>query len=140
MGQRDSRWLERIGMLDLVLAMRMLSGDYGMSWAESWDAHLDEPDWLKRAMTNTFRLLKDTDRQVVRPLYEAWLWYAENFDLDAMMRQGLLLEVYLLDRNRQRISCDGQYKTIVLELQADSRQDALLQVNSDWYEFKCWVF
>jgi hypothetical protein len=43
-GQRDSgSWLRRFGLGNLVLAMEMLSGDYGFAWAEKWQQNLDDP-------------------------------------------------------------------------------------------------
>ena len=68
-------WLKRFGMDDLVGAMRLLSGEYELSWADSWPNHLDEPKWLDRAMVNTFGRLNDADKEIVRPLYEDWRWY-----------------------------------------------------------------
>jgi hypothetical protein len=36
----------------LVMAMRMLSAEYELKWAHRWEAHLDEPKWLSKAMVN----------------------------------------------------------------------------------------
>ena len=33
--------------------MWLLSGEYELSWADSWGDHLDEPKWLDRAMMNS---------------------------------------------------------------------------------------
>ena len=41
-------WLERLGVGNLILAMEMLSADYGMSWADQWQRNLDDPKWLDR--------------------------------------------------------------------------------------------
>ena len=131
-------WLRRIGMDVLVHAIAMLSDEYGMKWAASWPNHLDDPKWLNRAMVNTFGRLRDADKAVVNPLYEDWLWYSECFDLEATVALGYVAEVYLLDRNRNRISAEGRYQTILVSLDGASREEALCQLNRDTYEFVRW--
>lgn len=124
----------------LVCAMQSLSAEYGLAWADHWTVHLDDPKWLARAMVNTFMRLGDADKAIVNPLYEDWLWYSSHFDLEALVGIGYVAEVYLLDRNGQRISADGEYKTVVVKLDGASRKKALCQLKRDFYEFVRWWY
>jgi hypothetical protein len=137
-GQWDSTfWLQRIGMFDLVLAMEMLSGDYGLAWADHWRDHLDDPKWLDRAMVNTFGRLRDEDQELVRALYEDWLWYAANLDLEAAVSLGYVAEVALLWGDGRRVVDDGHVQTVLVSLGGASREDAKRSLTSE-YEFVRW--
>jgi hypothetical protein len=57
----ESQWLIRLGLWELVCGMMILSEEYGLAWATSWQRHLDNPAWLSRAMAKTFMQLKDAD-------------------------------------------------------------------------------
>ena len=131
-------WLARIGMDVLVHAMQSLSAEYGLAWADSWPDHLDDPKWLNRAMLNTFGRLREDDQELLRELYEDWCWYFSNLDLEALVELGYAAEVYLLDRSGNRISAEGRYQTILVKLDGASREDALCQLNSDFYEVIRW--
>ena len=132
-------WLRRIGMDMLVHGMAMLSREYGLKWAASWDDHWDDPKWLNRAMLNTFGRLREEDRELVRELYEDWCWYAANLDLESLVDLGYAAEVYLLDRNGRRISAEGRYQTILVKLDGASREDAKGSLTSE-YDFVRWWY
>ena len=136
-GHRASGWLGRFGLLNLVLAMEMLSGDYGLSWADSWGDHLDDPAWLDKAMKNTFGRLDDADQEIVRPLYEDWQWYFANLDLAAAVSLGFVAEVALLWGDGQRVKVDGEVQTVLVSLAGASREDAKSSLTSE-YEFLRW--
>ena len=130
-------WLRRIGMMNLVLAMDLLSGEYGFAWAGKWRDHLDDPKWLARAMVNTFGRLRDEDQNLLRAMYEDWCWYFSNLDLEAAVDLGYVAEVALLDRNGNRVSAEGRYQTILVKLDGASRDDAKGSLTSE-YEFLRW--
>ena len=140
-GQRDTgSWLRRLGLYDLVMAMILLSDEYGLKWADDWWLNLDDPKWLNKAMVNTFGRLRDDDQELVRPLYEDWQWYYSNFDLEAAVNLGYLAEVYLLDRNGRRVVADGRFQTVLVNLEGATREEALCQLNRDRnvYGFSRW--
>ena len=118
--------------------MQMLSAEYGMSWANSWQDHLDEPKWLDRAMLNTFGRLRDEDQELLRPLYEDWQWYFANLDLEAAVKLGYVAEVALLDGSGKRVVDAGQVQTVLVSLDGASREDARRSLTSE-YEFIRWV-
>lgn len=101
--QTGGRWLTRLGLMDLVFGMAILSDEYKLDWAASWDDHLDDPDWLKRAMANTFMRLKPADKELVRPLYDDWLWYEKTFDMKALVVPEFNALCYLLDGEGKRV-------------------------------------
>jgi len=125
-------------MMDLVAAMEMLSGEYDLPWADQWRRNLDDPGWLDRAMLNTFGRLDDADKELVRPLYEDWLWYFANLDLGAAVGLGYVAEVALLWGGGQRVVDDGQVQTVLVSLGGASREDAKSSLTSE-YEFLRWV-
>ena len=135
--QRPDSWLRRIGLLNLVLAMEMLSSDYGLPWADQWRRNLDAPKWLDRAMDNTFGRLNDADQEMVAPLYEDWLWYFENLDLVAAVKLGYVAEVALLWGDGRRVVDGGQVQTVLVPLDGASREDARRSLTSE-YEFLRW--
>jgi hypothetical protein len=130
-------WLKRIGMDDLVGAMRLLSGEYELSWADSWADHLDDPKWLDRAMVNTLGRLRDDDQELLRELYEDWQWYFSNLDLEAAVKLGYAAEVALLDGGKKRVVDGGQVQTVLVSLDGASREDAKRSLTSE-YEFVRW--
>jgi hypothetical protein len=131
-------WLKRIGMDDLVGAMRLLSGEYELSWADSWADHLDEPKWLDRAMVNTLGRLRDADQELLRELYEDWCWYFANLDLEAAVKLGYVAEVALLWGDGRRVVDDGQVQTVLVSLDGASREDAKGSLTSEYEFFRWW--
>ena len=134
---QHGNWLKRIGMMDLVAGMWLLSGEYELSWADSWPDHLDEPKWLDKAMVNTFGRLNDADKELVRPLYEDWLWFFANLDLAAAVALGYVAEVALLWGDGRRVVDGGQVQTVLVSLGGASREDAKSSLTSE-YEFLRW--
>jgi hypothetical protein len=130
-------WLERLGVGNLILAMEMLSREYGMKWADQWRRNLDDPRWLDKAMANTFGRLNDADQELVRELYEDWCWYFANLDLAAAVSLGYVAEVALLWGDGRRVVDDGQVQTILVSLDGGSREDAKGSLTSE-YEFLRW--
>ena len=130
-------WLERLGVGNLILAMEMLSGDYGLAWADKWRDHLDDPKWLDRAMVNTFGRLRDEDQELLRELYEDWQWYFANLDLAAAVKLGYVAEVALLWGDGQRVVDGGRVQTVLVSLDGASREDAKRSLTSE-YEFLRW--
>jgi len=137
-GQWDSWWLRRFGLLDLVMGMELLSGEYGMKWADQWRRNWDNPAWLDRAMVNTFGRLNDADQELVAPLYEDWQWYFANLDLEAAVGLGVVAEVSLLWGDGRRIVADGRVQTVLVSLGGASREEAKSSLTSE-YEFLRWV-
>ena len=131
-------WLRRLGMMNLVLAMEMLSADYDLPWAEKWQQNLDNPKWLDRAMVNTFGRLRDADQELLRELHEDWCWYFANLDLVAAVKLGYVAEVALLWSGGQRVVDGGQVQTVLVSLDGASREDAKGSLTSE-YEFLRWV-
>ena len=137
-GQWDTgSWLRRLGLYDLVMAMIILSDEYGLKWADDWYDFLDDPKWLNRAMVNTFGRLKAEDKEIVRPLYEDWQWYFSNLDLAAAVKLGYVAEVALLWGDGQRVIDGGQVQTVLVALDGASREDARRSLTSE-YEFLRW--
>jgi len=129
--------LRRFGLLDLVMGMEILSGDYDLPWADQWQRNLDNPAWLDRAMVNTFGRLNDADQKLVAPLYEDWQWYFENLDLDAAVKLDYVAEVALLWGGGQRVVDGGQVQTVLVSLGGASREEARSSLTSE-YEFVRW--
>ena len=136
-GQRDSGWLRRFGLFNLVAAMELLSGDYELPWADQWRRNWDDPKWLDRAMKNTFGRFNDADQKLVAPLYEDWQWYFLNLDLAAAVSLGYVAEVSLLDKDRRRVKVDGEVQTVLVSLGGASREEAKGSLTSE-YEFLRW--
>jgi hypothetical protein len=137
-GQRNTgSWLRRLGLYDLVMAMILLSDEYGLKWADDWWLNLDDPKWLNRAMVNTFGRFNDTDKELVRALYEDWRWYFANLDLEAAVNLGYVAEVALLWGDGGAVVDDGQVQTVLVALDGASREDAKGSLTSE-YEFLCW--
>ena len=131
-------WLERLGVGNLILAMEMLSGDYGFDWADQWQRNLDDPKWLDKAMKNTFGRLKTEDQELLRPLYEDWQWYFENLDLAAAVKFRHVAEVALLWGDGRRVVDGGRLQTVLVPLDGASREEAKRSLTSE-YEFIRWV-
>ena len=130
-------WLERLGVGNLILAMEMLSGDYGLAWAEQWQQNLDNPKWLGKAMINTFGRLNDADKAMVKSQYEDWLWYAANLDLEAAVKLRYTAEVALLWGDGRRVVDAGEVQTVLVSLDGGSREEAKRSLTSE-YEFLRW--
>lgn len=137
-GTGPERWLMRLGLWELVCAMMMLSEDYGMGWAASWIDHLDDADWLRRAMVNTFNQLGPEDKAMVRPLYEDWLWYDKTFDLKTLVRPEFNALCYLLDGHGKRVRRMDGPVTVLVGLRGMDRQEALGTLDGGRYEFCRW--
>ena len=131
-------WLERLGVANLVLAMQMLSDEYGFAWADQWQRNLDNPKWLDRAMINTFGRLNGEDQEMVAPLYEDWQWYFANLDLAAAVKLGYVAEVALLWSGGQRVVDDGQVQTVLVALDGASRDEAKRSLTSEGGFVRCW--
>ena len=121
----------------LVHAMAVLSGEYGMKWAEQWQRRLDDPRWLDKAMKHTFGRLNEDDQELVRPLYEDWCWCFANLDLAAAVSLGYAAEVALLWGDGRRVIADGQVQTVLVALDGASREEAKGSLTSE-YEFVRW--
>jgi hypothetical protein len=132
------RWLVRLGLMDLVCGMAILSDEYKLEWAASWDAHLDNPDWLGRAMANTFMQLKPVDKDLIRPLYEDWLWFEKNFDMKALVVPEFNALCYLLDGEGKRVRRMDGPVTVLRGLKGQDRREALETLDVKIYEFKEW--
>ena len=137
MTQWPGNWLRRFGLLDLVAAMELLSGEYDLPWADQWQRNWDNPAWLDRAMVNTFGRLNDADQELVAPLYEEWRWCFANLDLEAAVGLGFVAEVALLWGDGRRVVADGQAQTVLVSLDGASREDAKSSLTSE-YEFLRW--
>jgi hypothetical protein len=132
------RWLERLGLVELVCGMMILSDQYKMEWTASWDEHLDDPDWLKRAMANTFVRLKPADKDNIKPLYEDWLWYEKTFDMKGLVVPEFNALCYLLDAGGKRVCRMDGPVTVLRGLKGQDRQEALATLDKKCYEFKEW--
>ena len=137
-GQQDrGTWLHRIGMMNLVMMMELLSDEYGFGWADQWAENLDDPKWLGKAMDNTFDRIREEDQELLREQYEDWLWYAANVDLEAAVDLGFVAEVALLWGGGQRVVDGGQVQTVLVSLDGVSREEAKRSLTSE-YEFLRW--
>ena len=132
------RWLQRLGLVELVASMMVYSEDYRMAWGQSWLEHLDDPAWLSRAMANTFARLTAEDKDKIRPLYDPWLWYEKNFDMKALVCPEYNALCYLLDGSGKRIlGMDGAV-TVLRGLKGQDKREALKTLDVKRYEFCCW--
>lgn len=138
MRQQPGRWLMRLGFYELVAAMMVFSADHGLPWANHWQANLDNPGWLKRAMVNTFGRLTEQEKETVQLFYEDWLWYAEHFDLEPLVRLPHWAQVYLLNSTGQRIHSQGHFQSVLVELHGVTPKEALQQLDTQWYQFRGW--
>ncbi len=138
MRQQPGRWLVRLGLYELAAAMMVLSTEHDLSWASLWQANLDNPSWLKRAMVNTFGRLTEQEKQSVQPLYEDWLWVAEHFAMERMVDMPHWAHVYLLDSTGQRVYAEGHFKSVLIELYGTTPAEALMGLDTRWYQFIGW--
>jgi hypothetical protein len=136
--QNGGRWLTRLGLMDLVCGMAILSDEYKLEWAASWNDHLDDPDWLRRAMANTFVQLKPADKDLIRPLYEDWLWFEKNFDMKALVMPEYNALCYLIDRDGKWVCRMDGPVTVLRGLKGRDRRGALKTLDVKIYEFKEW--
>jgi hypothetical protein len=134
----QSQWLIRTGLMGLVDAMMRLSREYGFPWAASWPYHLGNPDWLSRAMAQTFMLLTPKDKDTVRAQYDDWLWYQNNLDMHKMANPEFNALCYLLDRKGNRVSNDKGEVTVLRGLKGQDKQEALKTLDLRCYEFIDW--
>ena len=135
---QHGKWLKRIGMMNLVLAMQMLSAEYELQWSGSWPDHLDEPKWLDRAMVNTFGRLNDADKKMVAPMYEDWQWYFSNLDLEAAVSLGYVALVALLWSDGRRVVDAGEVQTVLVALDGASREEAKRSLTSEYEILRWW--
>jgi hypothetical protein len=124
-------------MMNLVMMMELLSDEYGFAWADQWAENLDDPKWLDRAMDNTFDRIRDADQELLREMYEDWLWCAANLDLEASVSLGYVAEVALLWGDGRRVVDAGQVQTVLVSLDGASREEAKRSLTSE-YEFLRW--
>jgi hypothetical protein len=134
----SGRWLVRLGLWELVCGMVILSEEYGLEWAASWNDHLDDPDWLGRAMANTFVQLKPADKDLVRPLYDDWLWFEKNFDMKGLVVPEYNALCYLLDKGGKRVSRMDRPVTVLVGLKGQDKREALETLDVKKYEFCRW--
>jgi hypothetical protein len=135
---QPGRWLERLGLTELVAAMMVYSEDYKMAWGQSWMEHLNDPAWLSRAMANTFAQLTAADKDKIRPMVEDWQWYEKNFDMKYLMCPEYNALCYLLDGQGKRIlGMDGAV-TVLRGLKGQDKREAMQTLDRQRYEFKCW--
>jgi hypothetical protein len=135
------RWLVRLGLMDLVCGMAILSDEYKMEWAAHWNDHLDKPDWLRRAMANTFLRLKPADKELIRPLYDDWLWFESRYigiDMKALVVPEFNALCYVLDGEGKRVRRMDGPVTVLRGLKGQDRREALETLNVKIYEFCCW--
>ena len=88
-------------------------------------------------MDNTFDRIRDEDQELLREMYEDWLWYAANLDLGAAVDLGYVAEAALLDRYGRRIIDAGEVQTVLVKLDGASREEAKGSLTSE-YEFLRW--
>jgi hypothetical protein len=136
--QKRGRWLVQLGLMDLVCGMAILSDIYKLDWAKSWDTHLDDPDWLGRAMANTFMRLSLADKDLVRTRYEDWLWFEKTFDMQFLVVPEFNALCYLLDRDGKRVRRMDGPVTVLRGLKGQDRREALATLDKKCYEFCCW--
>jgi hypothetical protein len=136
--QKGGRWLVRLGLAELVWGMAILSDEYKLEWAASWNDHLDDPDWLGRAMANTFVQLKPADKDLIRPLYDDWLWFEKTFDMTALVVPEFNALCYLLDKDGKRVCRMDGPVTVLRGLKGQDRREALETLDVKIYEFCCW--
>ena len=137
--QQSGMWLRRYGLMRLVEIMAGFSAEYGMGWADKWDDHLDDPVWMKKAMAHTFAKLSDDDKKKVQEDHDLWQWYFDFCDVRELVKCEYFARCYILDHNGRRVSWAGEYKTICVSLVGETQCDAILQLNTDAYEFISWM-
>lgn len=135
--EQRGRWLKRVGLWDAVAEMAALSAEYKMAWAGSWQEHLDDPSWLKRAMVNTFAPLQEKDKDRVRTLYENWQWIEKNLDMSYLANPEYWAHCYILDGRGRRI---GPEMTCNRILKGQTPEEALEMLDRESYEFIRWLF
>ena len=116
-----------------------LSVAYDLSWRESWEDHLDNMAWLRRAMSNTYVKLKEDDKEKVRFEYELFLEHDVFCDWQAMAFPSFDALCYVLDRRGRRVESEGVYATVVRELHGGTKQDAMGRIDTRCYEFIEWM-
>jgi hypothetical protein len=89
-------------------------------------------------MANTFMRLKPADKDLIRPLYDDWLWYEKNFDMKAMILPEFNALCYLFDGNGKRVSRMDGPVTVLRGLKGQDRREALETLDVKKYEFKEW--
>jgi hypothetical protein len=116
-----------------------ISKSYGLPWCESWDDHLENMDWIRRAMWNTFDQLKESDKERIRYEYELFLDHDTFCDWRAMAFPTFDALCYILDRRGKRVESEGVLVTVVRELEGATTQDAIKKLDTRLYEFIEWM-
>lgn len=137
--EQPGRWLVRLGLWDLVVEMALLSMEYKLAWADRWAEHLDDPAWLRRAMANTWARLKDGDKERVRKGYEDWKWYETHLDMKYLVKPQFWALCYILDGEKKHILWDGQFVTCCRVLKGQTKDEALLKLDTNALEFIRWI-
>jgi hypothetical protein len=135
---QTGRWLVRLGLWELICGMMILSQEYGLPWMASWQRHLDNPDWLGRAMAMTFMQLKPVDKDLIGTKYDDWLWFEKNVDMQALVEPEYNALCYLLDKDGKRIGRPDGPVTVLRGLKGQDKQEALQTLDRQRYEFKAW--
>jgi hypothetical protein len=133
-----SLWLVRNGLMELVCEMMELSVVYDFPWAASWENHLGNPDWLGKAMARTFERISPKDQDCIRPMYDDWLWFEKNIDMQALVTPEFNALCYLLDGKGKRIIRPEGPVTVLRGLKGQDKQQALATLDRRYYEFKAW--
>ena len=135
----NGAWLTASGLWPLVLQFAELSFNYGMEWAERWADNVDDVGWVRRAMANTFQKLSDDDKESIRDEYELFLEHDRVCDWQAMANPCFDALCYVIDGQGRRVESEGVLVTVVRELAGETKEDALLQLNTECFEFIEWV-
>jgi hypothetical protein len=132
-------WLRRSGLWPMVCQFVELSKSYGLPWCESWDDHLENMDWIRRAMWNTFLRLGCNDKGSIRYEYELFLDHDTFCDWRAMAFPSFDALCFILDRRGRRVESEGVYQTVVRELEGATKQVAIGKLDTRFYEFIEWM-
>ena len=140
-GRTDSGtgWLTKSTLWPMVFRFAEFSFDYGMDWAGKWADKIDDMGWVRRAMENTYRKLSDEDKEIIRDKYELFLAHDKFCDWQAMANPSFDALCYLIDGQGRRVESEGVLVTVVRELAGTTKEEALLQLNTDCYEFIEWM-
>jgi len=135
---KNGRWLVRLELVELISAMMIYSEHYKLAWADSWGEHLDDPDWLRRAMGSTFARLTAADKELIRPAYEDWQWLDKTFDMKYLVCPQFNALCWLLDGSGKRVCRMDGAVTVLVGLKGQDRREAMQGLDVKRYEFCSW--
>ena len=139
-GQRDGwPWLKRSMLWPMVFQFVEFSVDYCLPWCESWDDHLEDFNWVRRAMWNTFLRLGFGDKKRIQYEYELFLDHDTFCDWQALAFPSFDALCYILDRRGKRVESESVLVTVVRELEGVSKQVAIEKLDTRFYEFIEWM-